>query len=93
MKISQIYKLNKTQHELDFVDIDPAKDKAVFLDPFFISTRPQPWCVDVSRTIKNFFQYAIDLIKSDEVDKARSLFVHLNEPNETCLNIGVSHYL
>ena len=90
MKISQIHKPNKTQHELDFVDIDPLKDKAVFLDPFFISTRPQPWCVDSSRTIKSFFQYAIDLIKSDEVDKARALFVHLNEPNETCLGMSRS---
>lgn len=90
MKISQIYKLNKTQHELDFVDIDPLKDKAVFLDPFFISTRSQPWCIDVSRTIKSFFQYAIDLIKTGEVDKARAVFVNLNEPNETCLGLSRS---
>lgn len=90
MKISEIYKLNKTQHELDFVDIDPRKDKAVFLDPFFISTRPQPWCIDASRIIKNFFQCAIDLIKLGDIDGARALFVHFHEPNETCLGLSKS---
>jgi len=90
MKISQIYKLNKTQHELDFVDIDSSRDKAVFIDPFFLSTRNQPWCIDVTRTIKSFFQYGIDLIKSNEIDKARGIFIHLNEPNETCLGLSKS---
>lgn len=88
MKISEIYNLNKTQHELDFVDIDPSNDKAVFLDPFFISTRPQPWCIDADRILKNFFQYVIDLIRLNKIDEARSIFTHLNEPNETCLGLS-----
>lgn len=88
MKISEIYNLNKTQHELDFVDIDPKKDKQVFVDPFFLSTRNQPWCLDASRTIKSFFQHAIDLIKINDIDGARSFFIHLNELNETCLGLS-----
>lgn len=90
MKISEIFNLNKTQHELDFVDIDPTRDKPVFIDPFFISTRNHPWCLDANRTVKSFFQYAIDLIKADELDQARSVFIHLNEPNETCLGFSRS---
>lgn len=90
MKTSEIFNLNKTQHELDFVDIDPNRDKPVFIDPFFLSTRNHPWCLDASRTIRNFFQYAIDLIKADEIDEARSVFIHLNEPNETCLGMSRS---
>lgn len=90
MKISKIFKLDKTQHELDFVDIDPNKDKPVFIDPFFLSTRHHPWCLDTSRTVRSFFQYAIDLIKADEMEEARSVFIHLNEPNETCLGLSRS---
>lgn len=88
MKISEIYNLNKTQNELDFVDIDIEKDKAVFIDPFFLSTKKQPWCIDATRIIKSFFQHAIDLIKSDNIDEARSIFIHLNEINETCLGLS-----
>lgn len=88
MKISEIFNLNKTQHELDFVDIDPTQDKAVFIDPFFLSTREQPWCVDVTRTIRSFFQLAIGLINSGKEEEARSIFIHLNEPNETCLGFS-----
>lgn len=90
MKISEIYNLNKTQHELDFVDIDPKLDKHVFVDPFFLSTRKQPWCIDASRTIKSFFQHAIDLIKINDIEGAKSFFVNLNELNETCLGLSKS---
>ncbi len=89
MKIGEIFTLNKTQHELDFVDVDIEKDKSVFIDPFFLSTRNQPWCLDASRTVKSFFQIAIDLIKNSKTEEARSLFSHLHEPNETCLGLSV----
>lgn len=88
MKISEIFNLHKTQHELDFVDIDPARDKPVFIDPFFVSTRKHAWCSEASRTTRDFFQCIIDLIRKDELERAQGIFVHLNEPNETCLGLS-----
>lgn len=88
MKISQLFNLDKTQFELDFVDVDIEHDNWLFLDPFFISTRNDPWSVDATRVIKSFFQYIIDLTKSGDIKQAKSYFTHLNEPNETCLGMS-----
>lgn len=88
MKVSEIFSLGKSQYEIDFVDIDPSKDIPVFLDPFFISTRRYVWCIKASDTLQGFFQNLIDLIKTDQIDDARNVFIHLNEPNETCLGFS-----
>ncbi len=37
MNISQFFSLNKSQAELDFVDINPTEDTPLFLDPFFLT--------------------------------------------------------
>lgn len=55
MKISEIYNLQKSQAELDFVDIDVTKDLPLFVDPFFLSKREDAWSMDAVSTLRSFF--------------------------------------
>ncbi len=87
-KISKTFNLDKTQYELDFVDIDPDRDFPVYLNPFTFSARSDRFSVDASRTIMGFFQHNLNLIRNNLVDQARLNFSHLNEPNETCLGMS-----
>jgi hypothetical protein len=88
MKISERYGLNKSQAQLDFVDIDPSMDTPLFLDPFFLSKRKDRWSFEASNTIRDFFQRVIDLIRSNRIAEAQRLFQHLVEPNATCLGLS-----
>lgn len=80
--------LNKGQAELDFVDIDISQDIPLFIDPFFISIRTDNWSIETSRTVKDFFQKVIDLIRQNRIREAKALFGHLHEPNTTCLGLS-----
>jgi hypothetical protein len=84
-RISDIFKLGKTQHELDFVNINPNRDFPVYLNPFVFSSRSDPFSIEASRTIASFFQHNLTLMKQGMIEEARANFQHLNEPNETCL--------
>lgn len=88
MRISQKFNLGKTQHELDFVDIDTNRDAPLFIDPYFLSTRNNPWSISASRTVQNFFDYLLALIQQRQNTTALGLFDHLHEPNETCLGLS-----
>jgi hypothetical protein len=88
MKISEIFNLEKTQRELDFVDIDIEVDLPLFLDPYFLSLRTDPWSVDAHRTVESFFHYVIDLYNAGRKSDAKSLFQNLSEPNETCFGVS-----
>lgn len=88
MKISQIYNLNKSQAELDFVDIDPDGDLPIFLDPFFLSKRNDRWSIEATLTLRSFFQKVIDCIRLGQEALAKELFNHLHEPNATCLGLS-----
>lgn len=88
MKISEIFNLNKTQAEIDFVNIDITRDLPVFLDPFFLSLRQDNWSIEATRIIKSYFQRVLDLLNQGNNQQARALFVHLGEVNETCLGLS-----
>lgn len=87
-KISDIFNLGKTQHELDFVNIDPERDLPLFLSPFVFGAREDNFSLNASRTIRSFFQHILDLINTGQIEEARAHFIHLNEPNETCLGMS-----
>lgn len=88
MKITQLFELGVTQHEIDFVDIDTEADMPLFLDPLFLSSRRDAWSVKASRSIRSFFQTFVRYAREGELDRARALFNHLHEPNETCLGLS-----
>lgn len=90
MKITDLYGLGVNQREIDFVDIDPDRDLPLFIDPFFLGTRTDFWSVAASRTVRNFFETFVAIARSGDHVRARALFDHLHEPNETCL--GLSKY-
>lgn len=88
MKISKIFNLNRTQYELDFIDVDVKKDKRLFVDPVLISRGEDVWSQDALETIGSFFGFLIDLLKNKKYDEAFQLFDGLKEPNETCLGMS-----
>ena len=90
MKISKYFKLNKTQFELDFVDIDISTDIPLFLDPYYISKCDFPFAIEAHRYLKNYFDYLLFLLKSEEYMKAQSLFSYLGETNELCLGFSAN---
>ena len=88
MKISEIFKLKKSQYELDFIDVDPNYDIPLFLDPYFISKCDFPFAYEAHRSIKSFFECLLKQLKANKTSHARELFSHLNEPNEFCLGLS-----
>jgi hypothetical protein len=42
MLITEIFGLQKTQYELDFVDIDTEGDTPLFIDSYFLAMRQDP---------------------------------------------------
>lgn len=88
MRISEYFGLDKSQYELDFVDIDTNADLPLFLDPYFLSLRNDSWSINATRTIQSFFAHFLALMRSGNEESARQLFSHMHEPNETCLGMS-----
>jgi hypothetical protein len=87
-RFSQLFGLKLQQPQLDFVDIMPSTDTPLFIDPFAISLRNDPWSAECHRHIVHFFTTALEYIKAGKVEDARSLLNGLSEPNETCLGLS-----
>ncbi len=88
MKISEIFHLNKSQYELDFVDINPNADIPLFLDPYLISKMGFPLARSAYFTLKSYFEYLLDLLRSGDIQSAKEIFSYLGETNELCLGLS-----
>lgn len=88
MKISELFGLNKTQYELDFVDIDTQRDIPLFLDPYFISKCEFPFAEAAHYSLQSYFDFLLGLLRSNQIRTAKEVFSHLGESNDICMGMS-----
>jgi hypothetical protein len=88
MKFSQAFGVRRRQAELDFVDVELARDTPLFVDPFALSIRKDEWSYGCTEQIVSFFQTVIDAIRAGDHDRAKRILTNLSEPNETRLGLS-----
>lgn len=84
-RITEIFNLNKTQYEIDFIDIDTQFDTQMFIDPYWISKQDNEFTIRCDSLIKSFFTQLITLIKESKMQKALKLCENLRESSDVCL--------
>jgi hypothetical protein len=83
MLISRALNLGKSQHQLDFVDIDLATDLPLFLDPVAFHNCPSAFAQACSNDISVFFEAVLDTAMRGNDEIGIELLSALREPNET----------
>ncbi|MGB4658954.1 MAG: hypothetical protein WBI07_07235 [Mobilitalea sp.] len=90
MRISEKFVLNKSQYELDFVDVDTDIDIPLFLDPYFIAKNDFPLASEAHLSLRSFFECLLSALREDRKKDAEELFSHLGETNEISLGFSQS---
>jgi hypothetical protein len=88
MHLSQALALNKTQPELDFVDIDLSTDTPLFLDPAAFYDGEGRFAEDCSRDLESFFEAVLHAAGEGDWDLGVRLLKGLREPDE--IQLGFS---
>jgi hypothetical protein len=88
MRVSEYYKLQRTQPTLDFVDVDVEDDTSVFVDPRALRLLPDEWGNECVSLVQNFFRAVLRAIKENNDELGYSLLSALREPNETHLGLS-----
>lgn len=85
---SSVFNINKTQAELDFVDIDIGLDTPLYIDPYALTTRDDEWSLQCHQLVISYFQTILLAIKNNDIAKGTRLLSHLGEPEETKLGVS-----
>ncbi len=64
MRLSKRFKLEVSQFELDFVDIDTSRDLRLFVDPHFLGLREDRWSLAATASVQSFFRRFLELLLS-----------------------------
>ena len=83
MRFSDYHGIRLSQYELDFVDIPLETDIPLFIDPFAISVRDDPWFVECNNILVEYFDLVLQAIRSRRDEDALALLHRLKEPNQT----------
>jgi hypothetical protein len=87
-RVSDYFRLNKRQSELDFVDVPEKGDVTLFLDPYAFTLENDPWFVECNDLVIDFFAMLVESIRAGCLDKAELLLSNLHEPDDTHLGFS-----
>lgn len=87
-RLSDHLGLNRTQAELDFVDVPIQRDLPLFVDPFTFTTQDDDWSLRCNEAVLSFFEAALACVRSGDDRRGRLLLDNLREPNETHLGLS-----
>ncbi|BDY15421.1 hypothetical protein Sulfitobl28_13910 [Sulfitobacter pontiacus] len=87
-KFSKYHGLKASQAQLDFVDVNSSQDTPVFIDPFAIEIRSDPWSNDCAEAIRVFFHSVLAALRNGDDGRAKYLLGQLHEPAETYLGLS-----
>ncbi|MDD5716689.1 MAG: hypothetical protein PHW64_02715 [Sulfuricurvum sp.] len=88
MRVSEYYKLGRSQASLDFLDVDIYNDIKLYIDPYAFEMISSEFSDRCKYYIRNFFDTLIQFIRNGDISSARRILLELKEPNET--HLGVS---
>jgi hypothetical protein len=88
MHVTDLYDLDRTQAEVDFVDVDVSTDNRVFIDPRAIRLQTGYLHLRCVACLVSFFTEVLEAIRSGRQNDVRRLMQHLGEPNETHLGFS-----
>jgi hypothetical protein len=85
MTFSEYFRLNASQGELDFVNVDPARDIKLFVDPYAIQINALDEDDPFYDCLLSFFSTLLDCLRLGDNERAKVLVGHLKEPKDTFL--------
>lgn len=88
-KFTGAFGINKTQAEIDFVDIELSTDTPLYICPYAIQIRHDSWSANCGDHIRSFFGEILAQLKSGNQNRVNHLMQHLHEPNETFLGQSI----
>jgi hypothetical protein len=90
-RVSEHFRLGKSQAELDFVDVPIPGDIRLYVDPFALSLQNDPWFVEANNLVVDFFERTIQALQKGDDAECHLLLSNLHEPQETHLGQSQPH--
>lgn len=87
-RFSDQFGLDKSQYELDFVDVSLDTDIPLFVDPYAFQIVNDPFFDECHNLVVDFFSEVVAAIRRGNVSRAKTLLDHLHEPNDTRLGLS-----
>ena len=88
MLFSEAFNLNRSQPEIDFIDVDLALDFPLYFDPSTFLDSDDEFAKGCAEDIYDFFEAVMEAIRNNNRNRGVDLLSALKEPNDSYLGVS-----